>query len=327
MRIESPGFFDLQVNGFAGVDFNNPDCSAEQLQHATDQLRATGVTRYLPTLVTSSLEWFARCAQVLLQFVHPAIAGIHMEGPYISPQDGARGAHDQAHVIPASIEDFESRQEAARGGIRMVTLAPEVPGALSLIEHLVASNVRVAIGHTNATAAEIRAAIHAGATLSTHLGNGCAQTLPRHPNFIWEQLAADELYASFIVDGHHLPAATVKSMVRAKTAARTILVTDAIAAAGCAPGSYVIGNLAVQLSAEGRVSEPGAAHLAGSALSMQNAVANTVCFTGLSLDEVLPMASTHPAGYLGLETAGQVVVEWDQSDCRLSVVQVTTGEG
>src|SRR5688500_509372 len=113
MRIESPGFFDLQVNGFAGVDFNNPDCSAEQLQHATDQLRATGVTRYLPTLVTSSLEWFARCALVLFEFVHPAIAGIHMEGPYISAQAGARGAHDQAHVIPASIEDFESRQEAA----------------------------------------------------------------------------------------------------------------------------------------------------------------------------------------------------------------------
>ena len=327
MRIESQGFFDLQVNGFAGVDFNNPDCSAEELQHATDQLRATGVTRYLPTLVTSSLEWFARCAQVLLQFVHPAIAGIHMEGPYISPQDGARGAHARAHVIPASIEDFESRQEAARGCIRMVTLAPEVPGALSLIEHLVASDVRVAIGHTNATTAQIRAAIHAGATLSTHLGNGCAQTMPRHPNFIWEQLAADELYASFIVDGHHLPAATVKTMVRAKTAARTILVTDAMAAAGCAPGSYLIGNVAVELSPEGRVSEPGAAHLAGSALSMQNAVANTVCFTGLSLEEVLPMASTQPARYLGLETAGRVVAEWDQSDCRLSVVQVTTGDG
>lgn len=153
------------------------------------------------------------------------------------------------------------------------------------------------------------------------------ETLPRHPNFIWEQLAADELYASFIVDGHHLPAATVKSMVRAKTPARTILVTDAMAAAGCAPGSYVIGELAVELSAEGRVSEPGAAHLAGSALSMQNAVANTVCFTGLSLEEVLPMASTQPARYLGLETAGRGVAEWDQSDCRLSVVQVTTGEG
>jgi N-acetylglucosamine-6-phosphate deacetylase len=140
--------------------------------------------------------------------------------------------------------------------------------------------------------------------------------LPRHPNFIWEQLAADELCASVIVDGHHLPPATVKSMVRAKTPARTILVTDAIAAAGCAPGSYLIGELAVELSADGRVAEPGAAHLAGSALSMQNAVANTVCFTGLSL-----------ASYLGLEPFGRMVAEWDQSNCRLNVIQVTTGDG
>ena len=327
MRIESTGFFDLQVNGFAGVDFNNPDCSVEQLQYATERLRATGVTRYLPTLVTSSLDRFAACARALLRFAHPAIAGIHMEGPYISPQDGARGAHAQDHVIPASIEDFDSRQEAAGGCIRLVTLAPEVPGALGLIEHLVASDVRVAIGHTNASPVQIREAIQAGATLATHLGNGCAQTLPRHPNFIWEQLAADELCASLIVDGHHLPAATVKSLVRAKTAARTILVTDAIAAAGCAPGSYLIGELAVELSADGRVAEPGAAHLAGSALSMQNAVANTVCFTGLSLDEVLPMASRQPARYLGLEPSGRMVAEWDQSNCHLNVLEVTTGEG
>jgi N-acetylglucosamine-6-phosphate deacetylase len=325
MMIEAPGFFDLQVNGFAGVDFNDPDCSPEQLQHATDRLRATGVTRYLPTLVTSSLERFARCARAILQFAHPAVAGIHMEGPYISPQDGARGAHQQAHVVAASVEDFEYRQEAARGCIRMVTLAPEAPGALELIEHLVASGVRVAIGHTAATPTQIREAIKAGATLSTHLGNGCAQTLARHPNCIWEQLAADELYASLIVDGHHLPAATVKSMVRAKTPARTILVTDATAAAGCAPGHYVLGELAVELSVDGRVSEPGAPNLAGSALSMDAAVANTACFTGLPLDEVFLMASARPARYLGLEPAGRVVAEWDQSACHLKVLQVTGG--
>lgn len=326
MRVESAGFFDLQVNGFAGVDFNNPDCSLDQLQHATDRLRATGVTRYLPTLVSATRERFARCARALLDFAHPAIAGIHMEGPYISAQDGARGAHPRAHIVPASIEDFERRQEAAGGRICLVTLAPEVPGSLRLIEHLVASKVRVAIGHTDASPALIHAATKAGATLSTHLGNGCAQTLPRHPNFIWEQLAADELCASLIVDGHHLPAATVKSMVRAKTPSRTILVTDAMAAAGCAPGSYMIGELMVELSAEGRVSERGAPHLAGSALSLDVAVANTVRFTNLPLDEVLPMASTQPAHYLGLEPAGRVIVEWDQAECRLSVVQVVDGE-
>jgi N-acetylglucosamine-6-phosphate deacetylase len=322
MRIESSGFLDLQVNGFAGVDFNNPDCTPEQLQHATDRLRATGVTRYLPTLVTSTLERFARCAQALFNFAHPAIAGIHLEGPYISPEDGARGAHPREHIVHASIEDFERRQEAARGCIKLVTLAPEVPSALRLIEHLVASDVRVAIGHTSASPTQIQAATKAGASMSTHLGNGCALMLPRHPNFIWEQLAADELCASLIVDGHHLPAATVKSIVRAKTPAGTILVTDAMAAAGCAPGSYMIGELAVELSADGRVAEPDATYLAGSALSMDAAVANTVRFTGLSLEEVLPMASMQPAHYLRLEPAGRVIADWDQAAHRLSVVQV-----
>ena len=174
MKTESPGFFDLQVNGFAGVDFNTPGCTGEQLQHATDALRETGVTRYLPTLITSSFERFASCAKALLEFGHEAIAGLHMEGPYISAGDGPRGAHPREHVACASVDDFKRRQDAARGRIALVTLAPEVEGALRMIEYLVESNIRVAIGHTAASAEEIRDAIEAGATLSTHLGNGCA---------------------------------------------------------------------------------------------------------------------------------------------------------
>src|SRR5712692_2933689 len=137
MQIESHGFLDLQVNGFAGVDFNTPGCRPEQLQAATAALRATGVTRYLPTLITASLEHFSRCARALLAFSDPAVVGIHMEGPYISPHDGPRGAHLRAHVIDASVDDFERRQAAADGRIVLVTLAPEVPGARRLIEHLV----------------------------------------------------------------------------------------------------------------------------------------------------------------------------------------------
>jgi len=324
MKIEFPGFLDLQVNGFAGVDFNDPGCTSDQLRYVTEAMRATGVTQYLPTLITSSFERFAACARALLNFPDPAVAGIHMEGPYISPQDGARGAHPRAHVVAASIADFERRQEAAGGRIILVTLAPEAPGAIELIEHLVESNIRVAVGHTAASPEQVRDAIRAGATLSTHLGNGCAQMLPRHPNFIWEQLAADELLASLIVDGHHLPPATVKAMVRAKTPARTMLVTDAIAAAGCLPGTYQIGEEQVELSATGRVAVPGASNLAGSALAMHTAVANTVRFTGLPLSEVLPMASTHPAHYLGTEPAGRVSAEWDPETYRLSINAVAT---
>ena len=326
MRIEFQGFFDLQVNGFAGVDFNTPGCTPDRLKHATDALRATGVTRFLPTLITSSLERFSICARSILRFSDPAIACIHMEGPYISPDDGPRGAHPREHVIAASIEDFSRRQDAAEGRIGLVTLAPEVPGAFRFIEHLVKSDVRVAIGHTAALPEQIRDAVIAGATLSTHLGNGCASVLPRHPNIVWEQLAADKLLASFIVDGHHLPPPTVKSMMRAKQPSRSILVTDATAAAGCRPGFYKIGEARVELDSLGRVSVPGASNLAGSALAMHNAVANTVRFTGLSLSEVLPMASTLPAGFMGIEPAGRVTAEWDPDDWTLVINSVFADE-
>jgi N-acetylglucosamine-6-phosphate deacetylase len=327
MRIEFTGFFDLQVNGFAGVDFNAPGCTPDRMRGAIEALTATGVTRFLPTLITASLERFASCARSILNCSHPAIAGIHMEGPYISADDGPRGAHPRAQVIAASVEDFQRRQDAAEGRIALVTLAPEVPGALRLIEHLVESGVRVAIGHTAAPPERIREAVSAGATLATHLGNGCAQVLPRHPNVLWEQLGADELFASFIADGHHLPPATLKSMVRAKQPSRSILITDATAAAACRPGSYTLGEARIELTAAGRVSTPGAPHLAGSALAMHQAVANTVRFTGLPLHEVLKMASTLPALYVGLEPRGRGAAEWDETNSVLMIVQVSTDDG
>ena len=320
MRIEFPGLFDLQVNGFAGVDFNAPDLRTEHVNVALDRMRAVGVTRVLPTLVTSSFDGFAASAAVLAAMSDPAIAGIHMEGPYISPDDGARGAHPRPFTRTASTDDFDRRQDAARGRIVLVTLAPEVPGALALVEYLVARGVRVAIGHTAASPAQIADAVAAGATLSTHLGNGCASVLPRHPNVIWEQLAADELAATFIVDGHHLPAATVKALVRAKSIARSILVTDATAAAGCAPGRYRIGAIECDLGTDGRVSLAGTPYLAGSSLTLDRAIANTVRFTGLPIEAVTPMASTIPAQSLGLSTAGTVTAEWDAERCDLRIL-------
>jgi N-acetylglucosamine-6-phosphate deacetylase len=204
----------------------------------------------------------------------------------------------------------------------LVTLAPEVPGAVPLIEHLVKTGVRAAIGHTMATPRQIGDAIAAGATLATHLGNGCPQMLPRHPNVIWELLGADVLFASLIVDGHHLPPATVKAMVRAKGSGRTILVTDAVAAAACAPGRYAIGGVACELDEDGRVSLPGTPYLAGSGLTMDRAITNTVRFTGLPLEDVIPMASTRPAEYLATATAGTVVADWDRNGNGLQIQSV-----
>lgn len=322
MTLELPGLFDLQVNGFGGVDFNAPSLSAERCARALARMRATGVTRCLPTLITSSLELFAANARVLARMAEPSIAGLHMEGPYLSPVDGPRGAHPREHVIPASVDDFERRQHAADGRIVLVTLAPEVPGALALIEHLVSSGVRVAIGHTAASAAQIADAIEAGATLATHLGNGCAAVLPRHPNQIWELLARDDIFASLIVDGHHLPPPTVKVMARAKGPGRTILITDAIAAAGCSPGSYAIGGVDCVLGADGRVSLPGTPYLAGSSLTLDRAIGNMVRFSGLSFDDVIAMATTIPAGYLGTTTRGTITCDWDSDARQLHVRDV-----
>jgi N-acetylglucosamine-6-phosphate deacetylase len=322
MRLEFQGLFDLQVNGFAGFDFNSREVTADDVLQALERMRSTGVTRCLPTLITSSFEDFAASARVLMSADDPAIAGLHMEGPYISPMDGARGAHPREHVRPASIEDFKRRLEACNGRIRLVTLAPEVPGAIELIEHLVNSGVRVAIGHTAADPSEIAAAIDAGATLATHLGNGCPQMLPRHPNPIWELLAADEVLISLIADGQHLPGSTVKAMVRAKGEDRTILVTDAIAAAGCAPGRFAIGGVECELREDGRVSLPGSPYLAGSALTLDRAIANTVRFAGVSIGQAVKMASTIPAEYLGEVAAGTVSADWDESRCELRVLSV-----
>jgi len=319
MKVSFPGFVDLQVNGFAGVDFNTPGRSPEQIIKAMDAMRATGVTRCLPTLITSSLDTFSACAQAILAARDPAFAGFHMEGPYISPEDGARGAHPAAHVVPASIEDFKRRQDAADGLIRLVTIAPEIAGAIKLIEYLVSQNTRVAIGHSMAKHDDIQNAIKAGATMSTHLGNGCPQTLHRHNNVIWEQLAADELIAGIIVDGHHLPPAVVKSMLRVKGMARTILVTDAISAAAAPPARYFIGDLEVEVDTNGRVSQPGASNLAGSSLTVNAAVANTVRFCGLTLKEVLPLASTQPAHYIGIKPAGHVTADWDPDKYQLTI--------
>lgn len=322
-RLSNPGFLDLQVNGFAGVDFNDAATTTEQVHAALLSMRQHGVTGVLPTIITSTAEHFGRCAKVVLGAKARAVLGIHMEGPYISPEDGPRGAHAREYTRAASLDDFKRRQDLADGRIVLVTLAPEVPGAIPLIERLRADGVRVAIGHTGAPPELIRDAVRAGATLSTHLGNGCANMIPRHPNFLWEQLAADDLTASLVVDGHHLPPATVKAMIRAKTPERVILATDAISAAGQPPGEYQLAGVKVRLDENGRVAVPGAPNLAGSALTLDRAVGNTVRFAGITLEQALAMASTRPAACLGVGSQGTLDLEWDANAFTLRVLRAS----
>jgi N-acetylglucosamine-6-phosphate deacetylase len=320
--LSSPGFCDLQVNGFAGVDFNDPATRPEEVAQAAAAMESTGVTAFLPTLISSSLAHFGQCAASVLASGAPGVLGLHMEGPYISPDEGPRGAHDPAAMMAASVDDFARRQEAADGRIRLVTLAPEVPGALDLIEQLVAAGVRVALGHTAASPETIVEAVRRGATLSTHLGNGCASTMPRHPNLLWEQLGQDGLHASFIADGHHLSASTLKAMVRAKTPARSLLVTDATAAAGAVPGEYTLGTRRIRLGADGRVTLLDGTRFAGSALTLDAAVGHVVRAAGIRVHEGLAMASTQPATYLGVAPRGMVHADWDDAAGRLRVTRL-----
>jgi N-acetylglucosamine-6-phosphate deacetylase len=296
----APGFIDLQVNGFGGVDFNQPDLPHSDIGSSIRSLYATGVTRFFPTVITGSPTHMLRALQNLAAAKRSlpegvAIAGFHVEGPHISPEDGPVGAHPRNWVRPPDIDEFHRWQQATDNQVRIVTLAPEWPGATRYIESIVAEGVVAAIGHTNATDGEINEAVAAGATLSTHLGNGCHRVLPRHPNYIWSQLAEDRLMASFIVDGVHLPPSYVKVALRAKGIERSVLVTDASAPADARPGAYTVGEQVLELTADNRVLLAGQDKLAGSALKIHHGVENLMRLAGLSLRAAVTMATINPA--------------------------------
>jgi N-acetylglucosamine-6-phosphate deacetylase len=296
----APAFLDLQVNGFAGVDYCSAGSTLEEIAASIRQIHATGVARFYPTVITggqeemtAALRHLARAKDELPEGA--AFEAFHVEGPYISPEDGPRGAHPRNRVRPPDFDEFRRFQEAARGHIRLLTLSPEWPEAPSFIERIVREGVVAAIGHTQATAAQIQDAVRAGATVSTHLGNGAHAVLARHPNYIWEQMAEDRLTATFIVDGIHLDAAFLKTALRAKGVERSVLITDAVMCAGMPPGPYRLGEVEVELRANQSVWLRDGSKLAGAALTMDRAVSNLMRLTGASLTEAVTMATTNAA--------------------------------
>jgi N-acetylglucosamine-6-phosphate deacetylase len=306
----TPAFFDIQVNGFAGVDFNTTGLQPDDCRLIVSKLREKGVVLFCPTVITHSFEHQWACLKAIARACHDStlsqsIPCIHLEGPYLSREEGPRGAHPAEHIRRADWTEFLRLQDAAEGRIGMVTVAPEVPAALRLIEKLTEAGIVVAIGHTAAEPQIIRDAIRAGAKTSTHLGNGSHVRIPRHHNYIWEQLAADELRASFIVDGHHLPPSVVKCMIRAKGCRRSILTSDAISAAGMPPGNYRLGKVEVVVHPNCKVERidlAGTGILAGSALDLLRGVENVINFAGVSLADAVAMASTNPAELMGISS-------------------------
>jgi N-acetylglucosamine-6-phosphate deacetylase len=330
-----PGFVDLQCNGFEGVDFNRRETEPIVIAEAIHSMWEHGVTEVLPTFITAAPDALEEFIFDMVQALasdpeaNRTVPGFHLEGPFISPVDGARGAHPLPHTRKVSTKLWERLQSIAQGKIKLVTLAPEVRGALPFIMQLRVEKVLPAIGHTMADAKLIAAAAEAGAMMSTHLGNGCPQMMHRHANAIFAQLGEDRLWASFIADGIHLPPEVLRALWRAKGRERSVLVTDAMAAASAPPGRYSIGELEVQVGEDRIVRQPGTQNLAGSALTMERAVANLTRMAGVSLAEAWNAASVGPwellrqAGAVKRRPESVVVARW--ADGELEVLATFRG--
>lgn len=329
----APGLVDLQVNGFAGLDFNAPGPDGGEAERIAAELAREGVTTFLPTVVTGAVEAMEGALRAVDSAcrrrgaAREAVAGIHLEGPFLSPEEGPRGAHDPAHVRAPDWGLLERWRRAAGGRLRLLTMSPEWPGSRDFIERAVRAGLLVALGHTAASPEQVRAAVEAGARLSTHLGNGSHLVMRRHPNYLWEQLSEDRLWASVIADGLHLPDGVLKVILRVK-GRRGILVSDSVRLAGMAPGTYetAVGGRVV-LTPEGRLHlERNPELLAGSALPVVRGVARLAAAGIGPLAESWERASVGPAELLGLASAAGlapgapadlVVFSWDGKDIRV----------
>ncbi|HPS52470.1 MAG TPA: amidohydrolase family protein [Phycisphaerae bacterium] len=317
-----PGLVELQVNGYAGVNFNAlpENYSIDNFRKAMHAMKKRGIVMALPTIITDDIDrtllrfkLFSRylAADAELAAFYP---GVHLEGPFISREEGPRGAHNMRFCAnPCDYPDIIYRfNEAASGRVVIITLAPELPGAINLIKNGVQAGIIMSLGHCNPSTDDVDAAIDAGASMCTHLGNGSHQVVPRLNNYINKQLSADELAAGFIADGHHIPFFALKNFLRAKGLDKSYLTTDAIAAAEMGCGVFQLGpNDKVEVTAEGRCQIPGQANLAGSALTLDSAILNVVKNCGITWEDAWKMASVNPANFAHLPTPHAVTVKID----------------
>lgn len=305
VTLDVPGFVDLQVNGYLGVDFSSATLDAEDLRRAWRELIARGTVAFLPTMVTSRAEVYARNLPLMARVMaEPEFAGhvlgIHLEGPFISAEPGAVGAHDPTFVRRPDLGFLGRLLEWGQGCVRMLTLAAELPGAEELARAAVDSAVAVSIGHSLFTHADLDRLYAAGARSLTHLGNGLPNLLPRHPNPIWDGLADERYTVLVIADGHHLPESVLSVVARARRAKRLAIVSDAAPVAGLPPGRYdVLGNSAV-LEPSGRLYNPEKNCLVGSSATMLACMNNMASLDIYSLDDLLVLGYYTPLELIGV---------------------------
>ena len=306
-------FFDIHVHGACSHDFMAAE--AKQIEVVGRFLARRGVAHYLPTTVTGDLDMTLRALSRLADAIDSGVAreidaatpvGIHLEGPFVSHIK--RGVHPPASILAPNVRMFDHFQEAARGHIRLMTLAPELPGAVELIEHAAAGGVRVSMGHSNATEEETLAGIRAGAVSATHAFNAMRSLHHREPGILGVVLDQEQLYAEAICDGVHAHPVIIRMWLKMKGSDRAILVTDGMSATGMPDGQYTLGDLEVQVK-DGVCLAGGT--LAGSVLTMDVAVDNLQRFTGSSLGTAVRLASRNPARMLGLEHLTELSVGSD----------------
>ncbi|MGI6088179.1 MAG: N-acetylglucosamine-6-phosphate deacetylase [Kiritimatiellia bacterium] len=302
--MQYPGLVDLQINGHRGVHFSASNLTLDQIRQATLELAAAGTVAYCPTIVTSPLENFQRNLALFAQAmrdpeISPHILGLHIEGPFISPLEGARGAHPPEHIRKPDIKLFQQLQEWSGNNIAILTVAPEVPGAIELIRHVSAAGVVVSMGHHLAEDEAMEAAVRAGATACTHLGNGLPNNIKRHQNPLWWLMACDDVWGMCITDGQHLPEDFIRVALRAKTLNKFAVVSDATDLAGMPPGNYQFQGHDVVLEPNGRIGFAGTPYLAGSSATMLQCMNNLAALNVLSEAELWQVGFDNPLKLLG----------------------------
>jgi len=308
----APGLVDIQINGYNGIDFSDPNLTSEDLSEVVEGLWEVGVTTILATVTTAGHEQLMGAFKALSNArtdpkVSMSVPGYHLEGPYISPVQGFRGAHPEMFIRPPDLQEFKQYKEAANNMIRLLTVAPELDGVIPIIEYCADNDIVVSLGHHNGSAEQITAAVDAGASFVTHLGNGCANMIHRHNNPLWPQLAEDRLTAGLITDGFHLNKAEVQTFYKVKGDDLTILVSDAVDLAGLPLGEYNRWGGIVELTAD-VVKFPAENVLAGAASPISKCVGNMMQFTGCSLESAINMSTRNPARLVGLEDVGEIKV-------------------
>ena len=308
-KLPIPGFVDLQVNGFLGTGFSSPDLTEESFAATCRALLAEGTAAFLPTLITSPIHVCERNLLIMATVMareafQGQLLGIHLEGPFISGESGARGVHNPDYVREPDVALLQDLQAWAGGRIRLLTLAAEADGAEELARFAVSQGITVSIGHSMAGEADLARLVRAGATALTHLGNGLPHLLPRHDNPIWAGLANDGLVAMAISDGHHLPAPLLKTMIRAKGVGRMAIVSDASPLAGLPPGRYTDLGIDAVLEPSGRLHDAASQYLAGSSATMLQCMNHLASLGILSLDELLALGSFNPLRLAGIDPEG-----------------------